>query len=59
MMNSIEATKDGDGRREITITSRHDDRNHMRVSVGAGVGLPPNADEIFIPRSPHGVQHAR
>jgi C4-dicarboxylate-specific signal transduction histidine kinase len=50
MMNGIEATKDVDGHREITITSRHDDSDHLRVSVAdTGVGLPPNADEIFNP----------
>jgi PAS domain S-box-containing protein len=50
MMNGIEATKDVDGHREITITSRHDDSDHLRVSVAdTGVGLPPNGDEIFNP----------
>jgi two-component system sensor kinase FixL len=50
MMNSIEAMKEVDGRREIAITSGRDDRDHVIVSVAdTGVGLPANVDEIFRP----------
>ena len=48
MMNGIEATKEVDGRREITVTSRLHDGVQPQVSVAdTGVGLPPNADGIF------------
>jgi PAS domain S-box-containing protein len=50
MMNSIDAMKDIDGERAITITSRCDDGHHLLVSVAdTGVGLPPDTDQIFIP----------
>jgi C4-dicarboxylate-specific signal transduction histidine kinase len=50
MMNSIEALKDIDGRREITLSSRPDDRNQVVVAVAdTGVGLPANEEEMFRP----------
>jgi signal transduction histidine kinase/PAS domain-containing protein len=49
IMNSIEATKDVDGTRELAITSLRADDEHLLVSVSdTGVGLPPQqADQIF------------
>ncbi len=49
-MNSIEATKDVEGAREIAIKSQRDGKDQVRVSVSdSGVGLPPQpqADQIF------------
>jgi len=49
MMNGIEATKDVERDREIVIAARRD-ADDLVVSVAdTGVGLPPNADEIFNP----------
>jgi C4-dicarboxylate-specific signal transduction histidine kinase len=49
MMNSIDAMKDMDGRRELTIHSQHGDNGHVLISVSdTGVGLPPQqVDKIF------------
>src|SRR4029077_10452350 len=49
MTNSIDAMKDGDGPRELTITSQRADDAHLAVCVSdTGVGLPPqHADQIF------------
>jgi two-component system sensor kinase FixL len=50
MMNSIEAMKDVDGRREVTLSSRPDDRNQVVVAVAdTGVGLPANEEDMFRP----------
>jgi NO-binding membrane sensor protein with MHYT domain/nitrogen-specific signal transduction histidine kinase len=49
MMNSIDAMKDVDGTRELTINSRSADCEQVMVSVSdTGVGLPSQqADQIF------------
>ena len=48
MLNSIEAMKDMDGRREIAIQSRHEDGQGLISVTDTGVGLPPEqADKIF------------
>jgi signal transduction histidine kinase len=49
MMNSIDAMKDVDGARELTLRSQRGDDGHVLISVSdTGVGLPPyQADEIF------------
>src|SRR3989441_7518530 len=48
-MNSIDAMKDMDGTRELTINSRREEDEQVVVSVSdTGVGLPPQqADQIF------------
>src|SRR2546427_1484048 len=48
-MNSIDAMKDMDGTRELTINSRRSENEQLLVSVSdTGVGLPPQqADQIF------------
>ena len=49
MMNSIDAMKDVDGTRELTIKSQRDENGQVLISVSdTGVGLPPQqADKIF------------
>jgi PAS domain S-box-containing protein len=48
MMNSIDAMKDMDGRREIAIQSQNDDGLVLISVSDTGVGLPPEqADKIF------------
>jgi signal transduction histidine kinase/ligand-binding sensor domain-containing protein len=49
MMNSIDAMRDVDGRRELTINSQRDQNGQVLISVSdTGVGLPPQqADKIF------------
>jgi signal transduction histidine kinase len=49
MMNSIDAMKDVDGTRELTIQSQRGEDGQVLVSVSdTGVGLPPQqADKIF------------
>jgi signal transduction histidine kinase len=49
MMNSIDAMKDVDGTRELTIQSQRGENGQVLISVGdTGVGLPPQqADKIF------------
>jgi signal transduction histidine kinase len=49
MMNSIEAMKDVDGTRELTIQSQRGKNGQVLISVSdTGVGLPPQqADKIF------------
>jgi C4-dicarboxylate-specific signal transduction histidine kinase len=49
MMNSIEAMKDVDGMRELTIQSQSGEDGQVLISVSdTGVGLPPQqADKIF------------
>jgi ligand-binding sensor domain-containing protein/signal transduction histidine kinase len=49
MMNSIDAMKDVDGTRELTIQSRWGENGQVLISVSdTGVGLPPQqADKIF------------
>jgi C4-dicarboxylate-specific signal transduction histidine kinase len=49
MMNGIDAMKDMDGRRELTIQSQRGEHGQVLISVNdTGVGLPPEqADKIF------------
>ena len=49
LMNSIEATKGVEGRREITVSSRPEGGDHVQVVVAdTGVGLPATGqDEVF------------
>jgi PAS domain S-box-containing protein len=49
IMNSIDAMKDADGKRELAIKSQRAENEHLQVSVSdTGVGLPAQqADEIF------------
>ena len=49
MMNSIDAMKDVDGTRELTIRSQRGEYGEVLISVSdTGVGLPAeNADQIF------------
>ena len=49
MMNSIDAMKDVDGTRELTIKSQRAENEQVLVSISdTGVGLPPQqADQIF------------
>ena len=60
MMNSIDAMKSVDGRRELAIKSQRAENEHLLVSVSdTGVGLPPGQeDEIFnafFTTKPHGT----
>jgi C4-dicarboxylate-specific signal transduction histidine kinase len=48
MMNGIEAMRNVDGLREMTITSQCGDGGEVVVDVAdTGIGLPPHRDEIF------------
>jgi PAS domain S-box-containing protein len=49
IMNSIDATKDVDGTRELIVKSQREENERILVSVSdTGVGLPPqHADQIF------------
>jgi signal transduction histidine kinase len=49
MMNSIDAMKDVDGTRELTVESQRGEDGQVLISVSdTGVGLPPQqADKIF------------
>jgi len=60
MMNSIDAMKDVDGTRELTIKSQRAENEQVLVSISdTGVGLPPQqADQIFnafFTTKPHGT----
>jgi NO-binding membrane sensor protein with MHYT domain/signal transduction histidine kinase len=60
MMNSIDAMRDVDGARELTINSQRGEDEQLVVSVSdTGVGLPPQqADQIFnafFTTKPHGT----
>jgi len=60
MMNSIDAMKEVDGMRELTIQSQSGDDGQVLISVSdTGVGLPPQqADKIFdafFTTKPHGT----
>ncbi len=60
MMNSIDAMKDVDGTRELTIKSQRAENEKLLVTVSdTGVGLPPQqADQIFnafFTTKPHGT----
>ena len=60
MINSIDAMKDVDGTRELTINSQSAESDQLMVSVSdTGVGLPPQqADQIFnafFTTKPHGT----
>ena len=48
MMNSIEAMKDVEGTRELTVKSQPGQGRELLISIrDTGVGLPPQADQIF------------
>jgi len=49
MINSIDAMKDVDGRRELVIRAEEAKDGQLKISVSdTGVGLPPqHADQIF------------
>src|ERR1700690_4444371 len=49
MMNSIDAMRDVDGARELTIKSQRDENGQVLISVSdTGVGLPAEqADKVF------------
>jgi C4-dicarboxylate-specific signal transduction histidine kinase len=49
MINGIDAMKEVDGMRQLSINSRRPENEHMQISVSdTGVGLPPQkADQIF------------
>jgi C4-dicarboxylate-specific signal transduction histidine kinase len=48
IMNGIDAMKNVDGPRDLTITSRRGDNDQLLVSVSdSGIGLPAKAAEIF------------
>jgi PAS domain S-box-containing protein len=60
MMNSIDAMKDVNGRRELTVQSQRDENGQVLISVtDTGIGLPPQqADQIFnafFTTKPHGT----
>ena len=60
MMNSIDAMRDVDETRELTINSQRGENEQLVVSVSdTGVGLPPEqADQIFnafFTTKPHGA----
>ena len=49
MINGIDAMKEVDGMRQLSINSRRPENEHLQISVSdTGVGLPPQkADQIF------------
>ncbi|HEV2730104.1 MAG TPA: PAS domain-containing protein [Terriglobales bacterium] len=48
MINSIDAMKEVDGSRQLTLSSQRDIGDQLLISVSdTGVGLPANKDEIF------------
>jgi len=50
MINSIEAMKDADGTRELSVESQSAEDTQVMVSVSdTGMGLPHHADQIFNP----------
>jgi signal transduction histidine kinase len=60
MLNSIDAMRDMDGTRELTIQSQRGENGQVLISViDTGVGLPPqHADKIFnafFTTKPHGT----
>ena len=59
MLNGIDAMKEVDGTREFTINSQRGKDEQLVVTVSdTGVGLPPQADQIFNPfftTKPHGT----
>jgi NO-binding membrane sensor protein with MHYT domain/signal transduction histidine kinase len=59
MMNSADAMKTVDGRRELAIKSQPADNEELLVSVSdTGIGLPPQADQMFkafFTTKPHGT----
>jgi signal transduction histidine kinase len=60
MINAIEAMKDVEGRRELTVKSQRAEDGKLMVSVSdTGLGLPPQqADQIFnafFTTKPHGT----
>jgi signal transduction histidine kinase len=60
MINGIDAMKDADGARELTIKSERSETHQVLVSVNdTGVGLPPQQPdqvfEAFFTTKPHGT----
>jgi len=60
IMNSIDAMKDVEGTRELTINSQRGENEQLVLSISdTGVGLPPQqADQIFnafFTTKPHGT----
>ena len=60
IMNSIDAMKDVEGTRELTINSQRGENEQLMLSISdTGVGLPPQqADQIFnafFTTKPHGT----
>ncbi|HWZ50722.1 MAG TPA: ATP-binding protein [Granulicella sp.] len=60
MMNSIDAMKDMDGRRELTLQSQRGEDGQVLISVSdTGVGLPPERANMifdaFFTTKPHGT----
>ncbi|MEA2679788.1 MAG: hypothetical protein QOK03_1510, partial [Candidatus Binataceae bacterium] len=60
MMNSIDAMKDVDGTRELTLQSQVGEDGHVLISVGdTGLGLPPHKEEqifdAFFTTKSHGT----
>jgi len=59
MINSIDALKGIEGKREIILTSQSESNDHLLISVSdTGVGLPVKMDQIFDPfftTKPHGT----
>jgi signal transduction histidine kinase len=48
MTNGMDAMKDVDGTRELIICSRRAEDGQLMISISdTGVGLPPQADQIF------------
>lgn len=59
VMNSIDAMKAVEGKRELTLTSQYDGNNQLLISVSdTGIGLPPEMGRIFdafYTTKPHGT----
>ena len=60
IVNSIDAMKDVDEKREVVIKSQREENGHIKVSVSdTGVGLPPQQEDqifnAFFTTKPHGT----
>jgi PAS domain S-box-containing protein len=60
IVNSIDAMKDGDEKREVVIKSQRDKSEDILVSVSdTGIGLPPHREDqifnAFFTTKPHGI----
>jgi signal transduction histidine kinase len=48
IVNSIDAMKEVDGSRQLTIKSQRTENEQLQVSIGdTGIGLPQQAEQIF------------